>query len=199
VVARTCPRARNGRSTRGNRSRSSVSSTSRTSGPVCRDLPASGLLSFFLLHDEGRAEDDFPKGTWRVLHFPDTSKLVRHEFEEEADEPWLEPCRLGFTDTLTLPDPKSPWRKELKRLVPAKEFDVAYENLHDGFTAELLGYPSQLGEDILGKKTVRHLLTVGEGFLDWGWLDGDVAYFTLPEDDLKQERFDRVKMTMECF
>ena len=39
----------------------------------------------------------------------------------------------------------------------------------------------------------------GEGFVDWGWLDGDVVYFTLPEDDLKQGRFDRVKMTMECF
>src|SRR5262249_43619864 len=44
---------------------------------VCRELPGSGLLSVFYLVDLEDDRDSDPKGTWRILHFPDASKLSR--------------------------------------------------------------------------------------------------------------------------
>lgn len=170
--------------------------------PVARELPDSGLLSFFCLHDEDLSPDDFTKGTWRVLHFPDTAELVRHEWHDELDyEAMLLCCRLEFSEGISLPGLHSPWKKELQKIIPNKDDkDHEYENAHDGLLRgdHLLGYPHPLRDDVLGKKTVRHLLTLGD-YDEWGWTDGDVLYFTIAEADLKQHRFDRVRFHLEVY
>jgi uncharacterized protein YwqG len=159
---------------------------------VCRELPATGLLSFFSIYDDmdwaklGRA------GAVRVYHFPDPSKLTRHE------PPYIEfkSCRLTFTETMTMPDSDSPWKKELGL---GKDFDrqLAYSEEISGYGQGhmLLGHPAPTRGDPSGKKTVRHLLTLrGDKNADWEWGQNGVLYFTIDEADLQKHRFDRVKL-----
>src|SRR5262249_34882351 len=82
---------------------------------VCSEVPKSGVFSVFYFLDEEDERESDPKGTFRVFHFPNVSKLVRRELPEElAETGRYRSCRLTFAETLTLPDPESPWRKELK-------------------------------------------------------------------------------------
>jgi uncharacterized protein (TIGR02996 family) len=164
--------------------------------PVARDLPATGLFLVFARYDEDDGNDDFPKGSWRLLYFPDTAKLTRCL----PPEPSFRSCRVVFNEVLTLPENGPPWGTELG--VGSKHLGhEAYYNLHMEMCPgdHFLGYPFTIQGDVLGKKSVRHLLTIGgNDAAGWEWGDGGALYFTLPEADLKQARFDRVKMEMQC-
>jgi uncharacterized protein (TIGR02996 family) len=168
--------------------------------PVARELPAAGLLSLFCLYDYGT---DFTKRNWRLLHFPDASGLVRREQHPDLPEEHVAAAgRLSFAEGPTLPDVDSPWGKELLRAVrPADPGGEAYRHLYIDDTTVggadmLLGHPHPFEGDVLGKKSVRHLLTTGGS--DW-WPDGNMMYVTIPEADLKAGRFDRAKATLQCF
>ena len=166
--------------------------------PVARALPATGLLSLFCLYDYG---EDFTKTNWRLLYFPDASKLVRHEQHADLPEEYVaSSARLSFTEAPTLPDLDSPWGKGLARAVRAADPDAEwYSDLCDGMGGDaLLGYPHAFEGDVLKKKSVRHLLTHGEGSGETWWPDGNIMYVTIPESDLKQGRFDRAKATLQC-
>jgi uncharacterized protein (TIGR02996 family) len=168
--------------------------------PIARELPAAGLLSAFCFY-LGDGDDDFPDGSSRLFYFPDASKLVRHELDAElADESRFPSCRLEYAEALTLPDRDSPWERELKALGDM-DIDGDYMRLYYNMCAgdHILGHPFPIQSDILGKKTVQHLLTIcGNEHTGWEFGDGGALYFTLNESDLKQGRFDRAKMIMDC-
>ncbi len=156
---------------------------------ACRELPASGLLSFFSVYDDMDWGKLGREGAARVYYFPDTSKLTRHA------PPYIEfnPCRLSFTETITMPDSDSPWKKELG----LGEEQIAYSESISGYGQGhmLLGHPAPTRGDPLGKKTERHLLTLrSDKNTDWKWGQNGVLYFTIDEADLKKHRFDRVKL-----
>jgi uncharacterized protein (TIGR02996 family) len=170
--------------------------------PVARELPEAGLLSLFCLYDYGT---DFTKRNWRLLYFPDTSGLLRHEQHPGLPEDEVAPSgRLTFLEMPTLPDVDSPWGKELLRAVRAVDPDGgAYRKLYGDDTMGagdlLLGHPHPWEGDVLGKKSVRHLLTTGEhGSDDW-WPDGNMMFVTIREADLKRGRFHRATATLQCF
>ncbi|MCE9564399.1 MAG: DUF1963 domain-containing protein [Planctomycetes bacterium] len=166
--------------------------------PACRELPAMGMLSIFAHYDEDEGNDDFPKGSWKLLYFPDPSKLTRHLPPEVS----FQSCRLSFTEFLAVPDADSPWFKELGFDIDS---DAGYRErraYRDQFVGDpchrVLGYPVSIQNDSLGKKTMRHLLTLDtDDTAGWGWGDGGSLYFTMSEGDLKAHRFDRVQMEMQ--
>jgi len=164
---------------------------------VCRELPSSGLLSIFSRWDEDEGNDDFSeKGSWRLFYFPDVSKLTRSLTPDLA----FASCRLAFTETLTMPDTESPWDKELGLGRDNKVWDT-YQDCIAGYDCghRILGYPTPIQNDMLGKKTVRHLLTIGGDYnAGWEWGDGGSLYFTIGEEHLKAQKFDRVRMEMQC-
>jgi len=172
-----------------------------TKSVVCRKLPSHGLLSVFSLYNEDGGNDDFDaKGSWRVFYFPEDADFAYVPFPSDLDEGGLPACRLTFAETLTLPEEDSPWRKEigLGEDVDAweiyREYIAGYGNGH-----QLLGYPSIIQGDMLGKKTMRHLLTLGgDENMGWQWGDGGKLYFTMSETDLKAKRFEGVRFEMQC-
>jgi uncharacterized protein YwqG len=172
------------------------------SSPAARELPASGLLSAFCLY-RGIRSDEFPYDSWKLFYFPDASKLVRHELDEEiaGGSRWVPSCRIEYTETLTLPATASPWSRELEAIGDMKtggtydiiSYDICYGD-------HILGHPEALQGDMLGgKKSKRHLLTICEGaHTGWEFGEAGAIYFTLDEKYLKKGRFDRVNMIMDC-
>ncbi len=164
---------------------------------VCRELPKTGLLSIFCTYDEDEGNDDFPKGSWRLFHFPDTSKLRRCLSDPGSP---FQSCRLEFRETLTLPNRDSPWKKELGLGLNEDVWDV-YQEFVVGYRGghQILGYPNPIQGDMLDKKTNRHLLTIdSDDNAGWMWGDGGSLFFTISEADLKAHRFDRIRMDMQC-
>jgi uncharacterized protein (TIGR02996 family) len=164
--------------------------------PVAYDLPSTGLFSVFALYDEDEGNDDFPKGSWRLLYFPDAEKLTRHLPPETS----FRPCRVTFRERLTLPYNGPPWGGELG-VGPKHLGHDAYWMLHLNMCPgdHFLGHPFPILSDVLGKKTVRHLLTIGgNDAAGWEWGDGGALYFTINEADLQNQKFDRVRMEMQC-
>jgi uncharacterized protein (TIGR02996 family) len=181
---------------------------------VSRELPDSGVLSVFYLVDEDYERASDPKGSFRVFHFPDVSKLARRELQEELrDAERFKPCRLTFTEILTLPDADSPWKKDLG-FRNDDEAEGAYQELVVGEVGEgddaddgglahrLLGYPCPLQSDPLRKKTMQHLLTIDSddkrGGPGWMWGDSGLLYFTIAEEDYQKRQFDKVRCEMQC-
>ncbi len=170
---------------------------------VCRELPNSGVFSVFYFPDEEDERESDPKGTFRVFHFPNVSKLARREPPEElAATGRYKSCRLTFTETLTLPDPESPWRKELTFKDDDEAEDHYQETVLDalgGLGHRILGYAPSLQNDVHRRKEMRHLLTIdSDDNPDWMWGDGGLLYFTINEEYLKAGQFDRVRCEMQC-
>jgi uncharacterized protein (TIGR02996 family) len=163
---------------------------------VCRELPAAGVLSVFVFFDDNDTGKMMEKGPWRVFHFPDVSKLARRP----AQAPAFASCRIELRETITVPDSDSPWRRELGLGRDQDVWDV-YQGSVAGFGGrhQLLGYSAPIQYEVLGKKTDRHLLTIGRDTnAGWEWFDGGALYFTMTEADLKAERFDRVRFEIQC-
>jgi uncharacterized protein (TIGR02996 family) len=167
--------------------------------PAARELPAAGLLSLFCLHGYGW---EFTKTNWRLLYFPGVSKLARRDPPPELPKKHAAPSgRMTLYENVTLPAPDSVWGEELLKALRRIDRDgTAYRNLLGelGGGDGLLGYPHTFEGDVLGKKSVRHLLTVGDGGDGW-WPDGNMMYVTIPAADLKKALFDRAKATLQCF
>ena len=169
--------------------------------PAARDLPATGLLSLFAAYNPEEGSDDFPKGSWRLFYFPDAAKLARRDPDDDLpDESRFPSCRLWFAEWLTLPHEDSPWSGELYDSDDSEAADAYADVYVDRALGDhLLGYPVPIQSDMLGKKSVRHLLTIGgNDDTEWEWGDGGALYSTLPDDALKQQKFDRVRMEMQC-
>lgn len=165
--------------------------------PACHELPASGMLSVFCHYDPDGGNDDFPKGSWNLLHFPDSSKLFRSLPPEVS----FNPCRLAFRECTTVPDPESPWNKAIG-FGHHEDAEDLYREVIVGPVGghQLLGYPAPLQDDPLRKTTVRHLLTIdSDEKPGWAWDEAGSLFFLIDEADLKAGRFDRVRMEMQRF
>ena len=164
--------------------------------PAARELPANGMFSVFCHFDPDGGNDDFPKGSWKLFHFPDVSRLTRNLPPEVP----FNPCRLAFTEGLTVPDPDSPWNKTIGFGHDDDAEDMYREAIVGPVGGhQLLGYPAPIQGDVLGKKSVRHLLTIdADDKPDWSWGDGGSLYFLIDAADLKAHRFDRIRLEMQC-
>jgi uncharacterized protein (TIGR02996 family) len=167
---------------------------------VVHELPASGLLSVFCMSPD---DGDFDEtGSWRVFHFPDASKLARCEFDDElSGDSQLRSGRLAFTELLTLPAPNSPWGDEWDVDEDAEDdhqshaTDLYREVDRGRYENRLLGFPTQYVHDPLGKKSMRHLLTLtGDGPVGWGW---GLVYFTLSETQLRNGQLNKTRAEMQ--
>jgi uncharacterized protein (TIGR02996 family) len=155
------------------------------SSVVCRELPREGILSFFV---EESAIDRTDRGGWRVFHFADATALVRRPRPASLQE-WVHfsPHCFLFTETLTLPcRNNSPWDDELS--LSEDDAEAYWELYGHSCGPRLLGYPQPIQNDVLTGKDDRHLLTVAPG---------NVFYFTIKEEDLRQHRFDRTGFEMQ--
>lgn len=177
-----------------------INLTELAASPVARDLPTAGILSAFCVYDDDDGNDYFPKGSWRLFHFPDATKLARQEFDQELDESSrFRSCRVEFTETLSLPAVDSPEGDSLN-LEDAHPADDVYREIYDNHCHgnHLLGHAFPI-QGYCWKKGTRHLLTIDSNDqTGWGFGDGGSLYFTLSEDALKKGRFDLVKMDMDC-
>jgi uncharacterized protein (TIGR02996 family) len=146
---------------------------------VARELPSTGLLSFFW---ERSATMPECVGGWRVFHFLDVSRLSRRGLPSSLS-PYGQnrPHTITFTEILTLPDDRnSPVSRELGL---SDEEDDSYSALSSRyFESYLLGHPRTIHFDVEGEES-RLLLQLSFG---------NVLYFTIPKGDLREQRFDRV-------
>ena len=168
--------------------------------PIARPLPATGVLSAFCLY-RGDGDDFFPKGSWRLFYFPDPSKLVRTELDDELGEGSRFPsCRVEYSEAPTLPHPSSDAAADLQ-LEDSHPADDIYVELYFNTSPgdHILGYSYPIQPGLSEKKGERHLLAIGgNGQTGWEFGDGGELYFMLDEKQMKAGQFDRVKMFMEC-
>lgn len=125
-----------------------------------RDLPHTGLLSFFSFQD---CENDDPDlVAIKVLFEPRPNELQRKDppkrltFGNEI----IPPCRLRFEEMLDLPSPTSgPWSEELKPYWK-EDYIWAIESFYEEPNLEhFLGYGrSTSGDDPTPSKEFRHLI-----------------------------------------
>lgn len=180
---------------------SDTGGTDRLAGFVCqvnfaetghtvaaKDLPESGLLSFFCFQD---IENDEPASIGvKAIYFPSTSKLVRTEPPKSLTEGngVISPHRLTFEETLDLPEGWSgPWAGELnpndnKRIgnVLSHFRSVNFENV--------LGYGrSTTGGDPTPHRDSRHLILLENAA-------GCRLHIQIDQDDLTACRFDKIRL-----
>ncbi|WP_425395901.1 DUF1963 domain-containing protein [Aeoliella sp.] len=179
------------------------------------ELPAKGLLSFFIFDDPietGQPAAEGEPGAWKVIFTPDLSSLQRHTPPKAFDEGnALAPeCALEFEETLDLPyasmfdldqDHADLFLgcRRAKELGLTKGHTDAYEELQQALMPEreqrshLLGWSHpQVAADDPVDEGFRNLLTVAsEELCEWCWADGHLLYFGISDEDLKNHRFDR--------
>jgi uncharacterized protein (TIGR02996 family) len=163
--------------------------------PIARELPSTGVMSLFCLHDKDRDTEDFLPGTYRVLYSSNPTQLQRRAFPDELPEEARVPVRrLWFTEEQTIPDLNA--GRTVKALLKEKDEYTAYDDVQFNTLSDdgLLGHPHLLGR--ASTKAARHLISIGDVE---GWIDDDVMYFLMSEADLKRDRFDRAKMVLRQF
>src|SRR5262249_24781523 len=126
---------------------------------AAKDLPKTGLLSFFSFQD-GANDNPNVIGAKAIL-FPDTSALVRTDPPEPLTEGNTEmPVEhLTFEETLDLPEAESgPWEGELHPKAD-EEYDDVIGHFRSLNFDNMLGYGrSTSGGDPTPSKQYRHLI-----------------------------------------
>ncbi len=126
---------------------------------AAKDLPKTGVLSFFCFQD---IENDNPDAIGaKAIFFPDPAVLVRTEPPDELTEgnEVIPSQRLTFAETLDLPEGyDGPWSEELK-----PDEDADYSEVLDHFRElnfeNVLGYArATSGGDPTPNKQSRHLI-----------------------------------------
>jgi|GEM_PF-1141995 len=153
---------------------------------AARDLPAAGVLSFFCY----QGDEDHPDQIGaKAVFFPDASVLVRTEPPEEpsASNAVMPPRRLGFEETLDLPEYASgPWSGEITpdpRVRHDALDDLLLRN-HDN----LLGYGrATTGDDPTSSKESRHLVILQNAAECW-------LHIQIGRDALAARDFDRITL-----
>jgi uncharacterized protein (TIGR02996 family) len=168
-----------------------------------RDLPREGLLSFFV--NKIVEYSWVGLAAWKVLYLPDVKNMERLAPPKEVDEnnPVSSPCKLTITESLDIPISWDPWEKKLDLGESGNPLRKAYRELESPgfrlpFNNQLLGYthPATLAGDPINSTDWRHLATfvTNEEDLSWFWGDGDRLYFVISEENLRQQRFDDIRV-----
>jgi uncharacterized protein YwqG len=174
-----------------------------------RVFPATGIIAIFGEHDHLHCCTVGRNGEGAaVFYWPDVEALVPASEPIQDFEP-LPRCGLVFYESYSLPDPRS---DELDRLPLDKDQRRRYSELHtavsshgtdDRFFSELnvlqlLGWPNLVQCELFHADEPQRLLFQLGGYdngvtsQDWG--PGGAVYFTIPETDLAERRFDRVRL-----
>lgn len=167
--------------------------------PVCRELPADGLLSVFYARS-GEVFDSSDKGGWKVYHFPVSSELTRCPLPDDMAAEYRTPaCRLVFTERLWLPEGTDFDLDAFHTIYQQGVRHTDYSHLLLG-GAEWLQSPADWAErKRKGELKYRHLLTLdGDKIAGWSWGHAGLLYFGISTDDLKAGRFDRTVFEMQC-
>jgi uncharacterized protein (TIGR02996 family) len=128
---------------------------------AARDLPKTGLLSFFSFQD---IENDNPDAIGaKAIFFPGPAGLMRTEPPLPLTEGnrVIPPCRLLFEETLDLPDTSDgPWSEELKP-DPDADYDEVLDHFRHLNFWNFLGYGrATTGDDPTPSKEWRHLVVL---------------------------------------
>lgn len=179
------------------------------------ELPAEGLLSFFVFDDcalSGEVAGGGASGASKVFFSPSASGLERrapHKRFVEGNEIAPE-CSLEFEETLDLPyfglfqldwagaDQITGCRRAIQ-IGLTKQHSDAIDDLHRSLMPDaeershLLGWshPQVAADDPLDEAH-RNLLTVAsESTCEFCWADGHQLYFGISDMDLKNRNFDQ--------
>ncbi len=153
---------------------------------AARDLPASGILSFFAFQGD---EDNPDTVGAKAIYFPDTSVLVPTEPPEElpVENGIISPRHMRFEETLDLPEYGSgPWSGEI-----TPDPEVHYPAL-DHFKRlnfeNILGYGrATSGGDPTPSRESRHLILLHTAC-------GATLHIQIGRDALAARRFDGITL-----
>jgi uncharacterized protein (TIGR02996 family) len=162
---------------------------------AARDLPETGVLSFFCFQD---IENDNPDAIGaKALFFPDPVSLVRTSPPRDLTEgnTVMAAQRLTFEETLDLPEAYGgPWSKDL---TPDPDSDADYRAVLDHFRTlnfeNVLGYArATSGGDPTPSRQSRHLILL-ENAAECR------LHIQISQDDLEARRFDRITLNWVDF
>jgi uncharacterized protein (TIGR02996 family) len=175
---------------------------------ACRDLPSSGLLSFFGMAKVASDPAQGDNSSWRLIYTPDLAGLRRGVppsplggYDPVFDYRWKDyypECRLRFAEVLDLPDCYSKRFQET-----GIDFGHRWEDYYTLRTRlrdsqhHLFGYTRSptLGYDPLPGPDWLHLCSLGrDDNVGWGWADDDSLYWFITRADLQARRFDNFRI-----
>jgi uncharacterized protein (TIGR02996 family) len=153
-----------------------------------RDLPATGLLSFFCYQD---IEDDNPDTIGaKAIYFPDTSSLVRTEPPDELvlGNRLMKPQRLTFEETLDIPvSSDGPWTDEM-RPTEGKDYFPMLDQVWQPNFRNMLGYArATSGGDPTPSRSARHLVVLDNSV-------GCTLHIQIEQPDFAARRFDKIML-----
>lgn len=164
-----------------------------------RELPSSGLLSFFVFSD---TEGGLPlpeSECWRVLYFPNGTNLRRCPPHQDLDKSnQVRPAfSVSFAETLDLPWSRSAEYQQLGLGDRDVEYDLVEQML--GFKLRHLfghGHYPTLGQAPFSDGEWRHFITFdSDSPLGCGWDWGEWNFIIhIRERDLQNKRFDRTQV-----
>jgi uncharacterized protein (TIGR02996 family) len=161
---------------------------------TARDLPKSGVLSFFCFQDIENDDPDVIRA--KAVLFREVKNLSRKEPPMKLSEgnQVIPPSRLKLEETLDLPEQSfdGPWTDELK-----PHPDIDYSAVLDHFRSlnfeNLLGYArSTTGGDPTPSKDWRHLILLENSV-------GCRLHIQVQERDLASLNFDAIKLAWVDF
>ena len=161
---------------------------------AAKDLPKTGLLSFFAFQD---IENDNPDVIGaKAIYFPDTSDLVRTTPPISLTDGNREmPSeRLTFAETLDLPEVNSgPWEGELLVNPDVDDYDRLFDHFRSLNFYNALGYGrSTSGGDPTPSKEHRHLILL-ENSVDCR------LHIQISKKNLAALNFDKIKLVWVDF
>lgn len=160
---------------------------------AARDLPPTGLLSFFCFQD---IENDDPDVIGaKAIFFPDTKELMRTKPPEELTEGngVIPARRLTFAETLDLPaDWKGPWSEELKP-DPNADYSAVLDHFRLLNFENFLGYArGTTGPDPTPSRESRHLILLENAA-------GCRLHIQILQKDLAARKFDKITLNWVDF
>jgi uncharacterized protein (TIGR02996 family) len=157
---------------------------------AAKDLPKTGVLSFFCFQDVENDEPDVIGA--RALLLPGASQLIRKHAPKDLSQgnEAIPTERLYFDETLDLPNAyDGPWSNELK---PYHDSDVLEHFRRLNFD-NVLGYArSTTGGDPTLDRQMRHLILLENSV-------GCRLHIQIHEDDLAARNFDAIRLAWVDF
>jgi uncharacterized protein (TIGR02996 family) len=160
---------------------------------AAKDLPDSGVLSFFCFQD---IENDNPDAIGvKAVFFPDPTILVRTKPPRKLTDgnETMPPHRLTFEETLDLPTGfGGPWSKELQA-DPNADYDGVLDHFRTLNFQNFLGYArATTGSDPTPSKKSRHLIMLENAA-------GCRLHIQLSQADLTARKFDKITLNWVDF
>lgn len=160
---------------------------------AAKDLPETGLLSFFCFQD---IENDNPSAVGaKAIFFPDPTGCAPTKPPQELTEgnTLMPACRLTFAETLDLPHADDgPWSKDLKP-DPDEDYDEVFGYVRKLNFRNFLGYArATTGSDPTPSKRSRHLILLENAA-------GCRLHIQISQAHLAARKFDKITLNWVDF